>query len=281
MKIATTGWDGRIGRTLVNAGCVPLDCDITDPFQLKQAVKKVKPDIIINCAALTRVDLAETDTDAFLEVNSYAVRHLLDTKLKVIQISTDYIFDGHRGPYSEDNPFMDELDGEILEPVNAYGWSKSGPETLAAANVYPNLYIVRTTGVYTDDWEQWDFLKMVVATLLDGDRVRASGELHGNQTFSGHFVEGLLYAIQHDKLPKVLHIASREVISRYEFALMIAEKFGLDNRLILTCSNNDVPGWVAKRPTKGGLDVSLAESLGIPVYSIQEGLDECLKTYPS
>ena len=65
MKIATTGWDGRIGRALVNAGCVPLDCDITDPFQLKQAVKKVKPDIIINCAAKTQVDDAESNYESF------------------------------------------------------------------------------------------------------------------------------------------------------------------------------------------------------------------------
>jgi len=123
-KIAVTGWDGRLGRALVKAGCVPLECDITDPFQVKQAVKKVKPDIIINCAALTQVDEAENDYEHFLDVNSFAVRNLLDTKLQVVQISTDYVFDGHRGPYNEHSQVCDEVDGVVTEPVNAYGWSK-------------------------------------------------------------------------------------------------------------------------------------------------------------
>lgn len=283
MKIAVTGWDGRIGRALCKAGCIPLDCDITKPFEIKQAVKKVKPQVIINCAALTQVDQAEKDYETFLNVNGWAIRNLLDTNLKVIQISTDYIFDGHRGPYNEHSPFLDEIDNEILEPINAYGWSKTPAELLI--NEYKNLYIVRTTGVYTEDWEQWDFLKMVVANLKDGNQIKVSYELFGNQTFSGHFAEGLLYAIQQDKLPKILHIASKEIISRYEFALAIAKIFGFNNDwssdYIIPCKNDDVPKWIAKRPTKGGLKIELAESLGIPIYSIEDGLKECLKTYPS
>jgi len=120
---------------------------------------------------------------------------------------------------------------------------------------------------------------MVVSNLLEGNQIKVSHDLYGNQTYAGHFAEGLMYALQHDKLPRILHIASMEVISRGAFALQIAEKFELNDRLILMCSNNDVPGWVAKRPTQGGLDVSLADSLGIPIYSIQEGWTNVAKRF--
>ena len=281
MRIGVTGWDGRLGRALCKLKeCKPLDCDITDPLSVKDAVRKVKPNVIINCASLTQVDEAENNYDKFLEVNAWAVRNVLDTDIKTIQISTDYVFDGNNGPYSEPDPFFDEVAEGVLEPVNAYGWSKAMAEILINSQVYDNLYIVRTTGIYTDDWEQWDFLKAVVSYLNQGLPFMASMELMGNQTYAGHLAEALVVCAERSDIPRVLHIASREVISRYAFAVRIADKFGFDNSMVYPVNNAEVSGWVAKRPTKAGLKVDLAESLKIPIYTINEGLAECRKTYP-
>jgi dTDP-4-dehydrorhamnose reductase len=71
-----------------------------------------------------------------------------------------------------------------------------------------------------------------------------------------------------------LHIGSKEVISRYEFAVMIANVFGFDSKLLIPVKNREVPGWVAPRPVKGGLKVTLAEKSKIPIYRILDGLKD-------
>ena len=95
--------------------------------------------------------------------------------------------------------------------------------------------------------------------------------LRANQTYVPHLAEALVVLAILAKPPRVLNLGSKDVISRYEFALMIASAFGLDKELIHPVTNVD--GWVAKRPTKGGLRTNLAEKLGLPIYTVKEGLE--------
>ena len=274
MKIGVFGPDGRLGSELVRRGCIPIDCDITDKDDTQNAVNGIagqECDLYINCAAYTAVDRCEDD-DEYAEarqVNVWGLHNITNsTKKPVIYISTDYVFSGQDGPYDEEEIHFSPEDEVLQEPVNRYGWSKFGGEVLAMQ--LTNCYIVRTTGLWGSGN---DFLETVTTALQKEQPIVITNELYGNQTYIPHLVDGLLKYAVHKPRPKVLHIASRGVISRYKFALMIAKKFDFDMELISSCRNRDVPGWVAKRPTWGGLRTILATGMGIPIYTIAEGLD--------
>lgn len=278
MKIAVTGYKGRLGSELVRLGCMPLmrdsdeeELDITDKEQLKDVLDSLKPEVVINCAAFTDVDacISPKTFESATQVNMRGVESLLDAfPGRIIHISTDYVFDGNRGPYDENRGYN--------HPVNDYGWTKWGAEVLFLTPCRPGNLLVRTTGLYGGSSNRHDFSTLVINTLSKGDPLGVSKELRGNQTYVPHLASALIFLANHPlKISSypILHVASKEVISRYEFALMIASYFKLDKNLINPVLNSQVPGWVAKRPTKAGLKVKLAERLGVPIYSIKQGLE--------
>ena len=271
MKIGIFGPNGRLGSELVRRGCVPIDCDITDKEATQDAIADQECDLYINCAAYTAVDRCE-DYDEYAEarqVNVWGLHNITNsTKKPVIYISTDYVFSGQNGPYSEGEKHFGPDDEVLQEPVNRYGWSKFGGEVLAQQ--LTNCYIVRTTGLWGSGN---DFLETVTTALQKEQPIVITNQLFGNQTYVPHLVNGLLKYVETSDRPKLLHIASSCVVSRYTFAKMIADKFGFDRELISPCRNHAVPGWVAKRPSWGGLRTLKANGMGIPIYTIAEGLD--------
>ena len=267
--IGITGFDGRLGSELVRMGCEPLNCDITNHEEIELAILHKKPDVIINCAAFTSVDGCEDNKtyQQALAVNTWGVGHLRDIfQGKLIHISSDYIFSGKDGPYAETYTKID--------PVNGYGYSKVGAEVILQTHNNPDTMIVRTTGLYGGCSGQHDFAKLVLSHLREGKELQVTNSLRGNQTYVPHLAEALIVCANTSGLPKVLHIASKEVITRYEFAVMIANVFGYDSTLVVPVKNREVPGWVAPRPVKGGLKVNLAEKNKVPIYKILDGLKD-------
>lgn len=277
MKICVTGFKGRLGSQLIHSGCFPLECNVTSGMEIRKAIEKEKPDVIINCAAITDVDKCEDMVfyrKEVLPVNfrgATNIRDVFDGML--IQISTDYVFDCTEGPYNEN--YKD------LKPFNNYGFSKFGAE----AGLCPwiksreQTFIVRTTGLYGGVSGKNDFVSTVLLYLRRKEPIKVTSQLYGNQTYIPHLAEALIkLAGVEEKGQHILHIASEEVITRYEFAMRIAEKFELDSSCIIPCMNKDVPGWIAERPTLGGLKVDKAKRYGLPIYTINQGLDELKKT---
>jgi len=261
MRIAVTGYKGRLGSELVRRGCIPFDADITNKNQVIAKVAELKPDMIINCAAYTDVSACETDYANALNVNFTGAKNLrFAFPYHLIQISTDYVFDGKKGPYSENS--------SLTAAVNAYGLTKQGAEILLRAFPFP-YSIVRTTCLY-DTYIQEDF---VSATLggLKFDGFRATTKLSGNPTYVPHLAEAIMKLIELPKLPEIIHLVGREVLTRYEFALMIANVFGYDKKFVMP--TNELFG-AGNRPAKGGLKTKLAEKLGLPIYSVVEGLKQ-------
>jgi len=272
MKIAITGYNGRLGSEFIRQGCIPLPCDITDPQDIEHALNYVgHPDVVINCAAYTDVDKCENDLeyDVARQVNVWGVKNLLDKfDGKLVHISTDYIFNGTNGPYFEEDEFE--------EPVNAYGLTKLSAEAVIESyRSERDVTIIRTTGLYGRSVHHQDFVKLVRWNLSRNLEVKITNTLYGNQTYIPHLVEGI-FACLGAKMP-VINIASKEVISRYHFAQMIADTFELDPDLLIPVSSYEIPGWVAKRPEKGGLVVDpyydFQDEPMFSVYSIQDGLD--------
>jgi dTDP-4-dehydrorhamnose reductase len=269
MKIYVTGHKGRLGSQLVSIGCDPLDIDITHPD-----IGIEHDAVIINCAAKTDVDACDVLQDYYnlaIQANVYGPSRLATfySSNRIFHISTDYVFGGRKGPYSED--FKYEKD-TLKKPVAGYAFTKFVGE--AMVSLHENVRIIRTTGLYGGSSDRKGFVDLVVSELRTGNEVRVTKELRGNQTYIPHLVSALVVCAERKDIPKVLHIASEEVVSRYEFSLLIASVFGLDKSLLVPVLNEGVPGWIAKRPTKGGLKVALAKKLDLPIYHIKEGLED-------
>ena len=265
-KIGIIGYKGRLGSQLVHMGCEPIEYDITSNISLEG-----EWDIVINCAAKTNVDACERDTKYYwqaVEVNGYGVERLANNyKGKIIHISTDYVFSGKRGPYDEKYWKEDDFATRQM----GYGVTKFLGELNAKS--FENVYIVRTTGLYGGVSGRDDFLNMILDAYDVDLEVQVTKNLFGNQTYIPHLAEALIMYAESKQKPKILHIASRDVISRYEFALMIASVYGLDKSKLIPVRSEQVPGWLAERPKKGGLKVKLAEKLGLPIYTVLEGLE--------
>lgn len=286
--IYITGYRGRLGSQLISMGCRPLEVDVSREDLLIDL--SPENDIIVNCAAKTDVDRCEHDQDYYwkaVEVNGYGTRNLADgwkrgvkteehpdrQSGKIIHISTDYVFGGKNGPYSESF----ELDTDVPTRRMSYAVTKFMGELYA--KLYDCVYIVRTTGLYGGVSPKNNFLNMILDNFSNGvEPIYVTNELRSNQTYVPHFAEALLAYCQSD-MREIIHIASKEVISRYEFAFMIAEVFGLDGSKIIPCRNDEVMGWLAERPKKAGLKTNLASLLGLPIYSIIDGLKEAKRVY--
>lgn len=255
-RIAATGPRGRLGSELVRQGCIPLISDVLDWFALRVELGNIKPDVIIHCAAYTDVDGCQNAPRKASEVNTYGTFILSEAwGGKIIYISTDYIFDGRDGPYTEE---------AVPSPISIYGWSKLGGELVLRNR--PNSLIVRTTVLF-DDYSQ-NFVTSVIKRLLSGEAVTAPDSLYGSPTYVPHLAKGILAAVH---LTGIINVAGNRVMSRLKFAQMIAEIVGRG-----TAQDGPIIG-AAPRPLNAGLDVGKAQLLGLPIYDPLDGVTHALE----
>lgn len=266
---AVTGYKGRLGSALVDMGYLPLDIDITNPKQVKEVLGDIDPDVLVNCASITQVDECELDLfSKALQVNGIGVSLLRDGfDGRLIHISTDYIFDGKNGPYAEGSP---------SNPVSQYGLSKLLGEELLKDFDYLTDTIIRTTVLYGSKIKKGDFVRSVIAQLENESSVTLPMTLFGTPTYVPHLAEAVHYIAKMKVPPKIVNVVGREVLSRYEFGLMIANTFGYDPCLVLPTRKID---GIAQRPRKAGLKTNLADRLGIPIHSVIEGLQDFKRRY--
>ncbi|MBA7509032.1 dTDP-4-dehydrorhamnose reductase [subsurface metagenome] len=151
MKILITGSKGQLGIELIDIAPqehkifgYDLDMDITDRFAIESRFLKVKPDLVIHCAAFTDVDGCEGFRDKAFLVNGTGTENLAKVARKYdcefVYVSTDYVFNGKK-----DMPYVEE---DIPDPVSIYGKSKLAGEE-AVTNILEKFYILRTTGIYS------------------------------------------------------------------------------------------------------------------------------------
>lgn len=266
---AVTGCRGRLGSALLDMGYLPIDIDITNPKQVKEILGDINPDVLVNCASITEVDGCELDLfSKALQVNGIGVSLLRDSfNGRMIHISTDYIFDGKNGPYSENSP---------SNPVSQYGLSKLLGEELLRDFDFPTDTIIRTTVLYGSKIEKGDFVRSVISKLEDGNVVTLPMNLFGTPTYIPHLAEAIHYIARMKTPPKIVNVVGRDVLSRYELGLMIANIFSFNPTLVHPTRKID---GIAQRPKKAGLKVRLADKLGIPIYPVHEGLKDFKKRY--
>ncbi len=243
-----------------------VELDITKKQMLRDAVAEYKPNVIVNAAAMTNVDACEKEREAAWKINVIAVENIIEAAKRqdatVVHVSTDYIFDGKSGPYTED---------DRPEPINYYGRSKLASENQLKASGLRYL-IARTMVLFGFAAEvKSNFALWLVRNLEERNPVRVVDDQTGNPTLVDDLAHGIISGVELERTG-VYHIAGREIVSRYEFALKLASVFGFDSELISPVRTAAL-NQPAQRPLKSGLVTLKAEvELGYRPSTVEEGL---------
>jgi len=208
--------------------------DLSIRYDVADLIQNVQPDLIINTAAMTDVDLCETEREKTWKVNVKAVENIIDACEKlsptIIQISTEYVFDGNYAPYNE----MDDVN-----PVNYYGRSKMSAENIIR-NCSLEYIIARTQVLYGTGIDvRANFVTWVINALQKNENIRVVNDQKGTPTYVNDLSNGLYKLIRQREFG-LYHISGNESISRYDLALKIAEIFGLNAELIEEITTEDL-----------------------------------------
>ena len=252
-------------RSFVN-GFDYLQSDITKRNDIKKVILDFYPDYIINASAYTNVDKSETEREEAWKVNVKGVEYLAEAArildARIIHISTDYIFDGRNGPYTEN---------EKPNPLGYYARTKLASEN--ALRISGVLYtILRTNVLYGSDSNcKTGFVRWLVSSLREGKEVRIVTDQINNPTFVDDLVQAISKVVEYNKTG-IYNIGGKEFLSRFEFSEMIAEFFELNKNLIKPVTTDELK-QPARRPLKSGLITLKAETeLGYKPHTIKETL---------
>jgi dTDP-4-dehydrorhamnose reductase len=240
-------------KPAVNLGSEYVKLDITNKEEVKSAVRKFNPKIILNCAAFTDVDKSETERELCWKLNVDAVKNLIIASrinnAKVVHFSTDYIFDGKHGPYNE---------LAIPNPLSFYGRSKLASENaLTTSGV--DYAIIRTMVLYGLGANvKPNFALWMIDKLKAKESINIVDDMIGNSTISDDLAFGSLKLIEKN-CSGIYNIAGRDIESRYDFTMKLCEVFGYDKNLVRKIKTKDL-NQPAPRPLNSGLITLKAES---------------------
>jgi dTDP-4-dehydrorhamnose reductase len=224
------------------------EVDITDRFRLEAELERLRPDVIINCAAFTDVDGCETDPDSARRVNAEgaenAARAAAEVGGRLVHISTDFVFDGARGtPYGEaDRP----------APLSIYGRTKLEGETRIAAVLDDHL-IVRSSWLYGAG--RSNFVDQIRRRVLAGERLRVVRDQSGSPTWVVDLARAILELLATPHRG-IVHFANAGACSRHELAVEIARIVCPAPPSIEPISTDEA-GRLAARPANSVLDTTL------------------------
>lgn len=240
--------------------------DLTKTVELLNYLQSESPDIIIHTAAYTNVDGAEKESDLAFSINAGVPGELAkackEMDIPFIHISTDYVFNGVSGPYRE---------SDICDPKGRYSKSKYAGEVAALKNG-AKVAVIRPNVMYGYGQNlKSSFVEWLIGELEQGKPVNIVDDQYNNPTYARRLASVIRIIINKEAWG-IWHFGSKEVVSRYTFALKIADSFGLPSDLISAISTGDL-NQLAPRPMRSGLICEkLTKELDIPIMSIGEEL---------
>lgn len=270
MKIAVTGAGGQLGRELcrrLERHAIPLGheaLDVSDEPAVMETLRGLKPDVVINCAAYTQVDRAESQVEVCRAVNSTAVGHLAracgELDCPLVQISTDYVFGGRpdrTAPYRESDP---------PSPQGVYAQTKLEGERAAAR--HGKHLVVRTCGLYArpTDERAGNFVKTMLRLGSDRTELPVVSDQHCTPSYVPHVARAVLFlagVTRPEPAPwGIYHVTNRGATTWYEFAAELFRQSGMEVSLrpITTAEY----GAAAPRPAYSVLDTTAYHDLGGP-----------------
>ncbi|HEU4520622.1 MAG TPA: dTDP-4-dehydrorhamnose reductase [Thermoanaerobaculia bacterium] len=248
------------------------DLDVTDSRAISQAVRDVKPDVIVNCAAYTRVDDAEANEHVANAINGSSVELIATAANEgdalLIQISTDFVFDGtKRSPYEVNDP---------TSPLGAYGRSKLLGE-IAASHARQHL-ILRTSWLFGIHGP--NFVEAIRNQIRKGTNpLRVVDDQRGRPTYTPHLARAILRLARHRQARGIVHYADQPECTWFDFAQAIVEETGAAIE-VKPVSTDEFPR-PARRPPYSVLSTERYERLtGVTPESWREGLREYLDRRP-
>lgn len=226
-QILVIGRSGQLAQALAATGraglvvCGRPEADLADPRSLAAAFEAVRPDVVINAAAYTAVDGAETDGDTARLINAVGPQTLADlcaaAGIPLIHVSTDCVFDGtHDAPYTEDNP---------VSPISIYGQTKANGERAVASGVAQHL-VVRVSWVFSEFAS--NFVRTILALAARQEEVTVVSDQIGYPTYCPDIARGLLVMADRAATPGfdgwgIYHLAGDAEIDRAAMAQRIFE----------------------------------------------------------
>ncbi len=225
--------------------------DVTDRAAVRAAISARRPEIVIQCAAYTRVDDAENDEDRAFAVNAAATRYVAEAcnavGAKLVYPSTDYVFDGAaRKPYKP---------ADAPNPINVYGRSKLAGE--AAAREAAHHLVVRSSWLYGAHGR--NFVRTIAEKLARGDTLRVVADQRGAPTWTSDLSAAIVALLQSPASPALCHATNTGVASWHELACAVASQLGYHAE-IEPVTTAEV-GARAARPAYSVLDCSAAERI--------------------
>ena len=248
MKVLVTGVKGQLGYDVVNelekrgleAVGVDIDeMDITDAVSVDKVIKETSPDAVIHCAAYTAVDAAEDNVELCRKVNADGTANIAkvckELDIKMMYISTDYVFDGQgERPWEPDDE---------RHPLNVYGQTKYEGE-VAVTDALDKYFIVRIAWVFGVNGK--NFIKAILNKAKMVDTLTVVNDQFGSPTYTFDLARLLVDMIQSDKYG-FYHATNEGICTWYEFACEIIRQAGMDAK-VLPVSADQYPAK-AKRPT--------------------------------
>ncbi len=284
MQILVIGGSGFLGTYVTNC-CVKMHhtavgtstnfqmrvsgligLDISNMNQILQTVESLKPDCVINCAAITDVDECERQPKKAELVNSIGPKNLAeisaDTNIRLIQVSTDAIFDGKHGSYSEDSS---------PNPINTYAKTKLEGERFVSS-IAENYAIVRTN-FYGLNPNGKGLLNWILKSLAEKREITGFEDVVFNPLWAADLAECLLGVAQMSYIG-ILNCSGNQILSKYEFAKAVATNLGYNNSIIKRSSSYQAPSLIARRPKKTYLDNTRMRELlkNTKIHTIEEVL---------
>jgi dTDP-4-dehydrorhamnose reductase len=282
MRVLITGVSGQLGTELYNISPyenfgiyfqhVPENrykniskVDITNKKQIFTYIEKVRPHWIIHCAAITDVDLCEENKEIAWKTNVIGTKNIIDacSKLnsKLVFISTDYVFDGAKGFYKEE---------DVPNPINFYGKTKCIGEWLVES--LPSFIIVRTSMLFSH--RKGKFVKWVLEEAKKG-KVYGAIDIYSSPTLALELAECVLKLIEND-VTGLYHAAGSERVSRYDLIRKFVTAFGYDVDIVKPITSSELK-FKAKRLKDSSLDISKVRSIGIKFSNIDDAIKKLKK----
>ncbi|MEZ4607970.1 MAG: SDR family oxidoreductase [Deinococcales bacterium] len=288
MRVLITGSSGFLGHTLTHQAILlnhhtlalsyqnslnmpkahHFSVDLSDKAALDKVFKSQNPQAVIHCAALARVDDCERHPELSDKVNVSASEHLAklchEMGAKLIFCSTDLVFDGLKPPYRPEDP---------PSPICRYGADKAKAEA-KVLEMCPKATVCRLPLMFGKGPEgRKVFFETMLEKLQLGQEVKLFYDEYRTPLSSLEVANWLLWLLDQEYLPAIIHLAGDERLSRYDFGLKVARHYGLAESLLVATSSKDSP-TLAKRPADVSLDSSKAKALGFEPLSLLSQLEK-------
>ena len=292
MKLVITGAGGLLGSALLKsakeyevysfynqhppASGSLVHVDLQNQDRLTDALRRVKPDVIVHAAALTDIDRCERERDLATAVNYEATNTIAkcarDLGAYLVYVSTDYVFDGEKGMYREDDE---------PAPINFYGQTKLMGEQ-AVGELLSACLITRASVIYgsTPSSGKVNFALWVLGALKEGKQVAVPADQFVSPTLNTNLGEMIMECVE-KRSTGVLHLSGASRLSRFDFARKLCKTWSLNQSLINPVEMRKM-NWLASRPKDSSLDVTKAGAfLRTGPTSIKESLHTLKEEFDS